>query len=118
MGRSASHPPLTSEPKAVTSSVKQKGSNSTERQRRHTQPDRKWSVDGGKGRKGRRRDREEKEEPLHSTPVERASTPSSLSGDFFLVERYESDVEEEAEQVFITLTDRFLEERNTQGKAR
>ena len=71
MGRSASHPPPTSEPKAVTSSVKQKGSNTTERQRRHTQPNRKWSVDGGKGRKGRKRDREEKEEPLHSTPVER-----------------------------------------------
>ena len=40
-----------------------------------------------------------------------------MDGECFLVERYESDVEEEgeAEQVILCLTNRFLEERNTQG---
>ena len=43
-----------------------------------------------------------------------------MNGEYFLVERYESDVEEEgeAEQVFLSLTNRFLEERNTQGEVK
>ena len=43
-----------------------------------------------------------------------------MNGECFLVERYESDEEEEgeAEQVFLSLTNRFLEERNTQGEVK
>lgn len=41
-----------------------------------------------------------------------------MSEDCFLVERYESDLEEddEGEQVILMLTERFLKEKNTDGE--
>ena len=53
-----------------------------------------------------------------------ASTPTTPgggeSGECFLVERYESDLEEEGdvEQLLVTLSDTFLEEKNINGKVR
>ena len=48
------------------------------------------------------------------------SFPDGMSGECFLVERYESDVEEgeegEGEHILLTLTDRFLEEKDINGK--
>lgn len=49
------------------------------------------------------------------------TTTDGVSGECFLVERYESDVEEggeegEGEQVLLTLSDRFLEEKDINGK--
>ena len=49
--------------------------------------------------------------------------PDGASGECFLVERYESDVEEggeegEGEQVLLTLSDRFLEEKDFNGKVK
>ena len=48
-------------------------------------------------------------------------TPDGVSGECFLVERYESDVEEggeeaEGEQVLLALSDTFLEEKDINGK--
>jgi hypothetical protein len=48
-------------------------------------------------------------------------TADGVSGECFLVERYESDVEEggeegEGEQVLLALSDRFLEEKDINGK--
>ena len=36
-------------------------------------------------------------------------------GEYFLVERYESDVEEEGDHILLALSDRFLEEKDTNG---
>ena len=46
------------------------------------------------------------------------SSPGHASDDCFLVERYESDVEDEDEegQVILTLSDRFLKEKSTNGE--
>ena len=44
-----------------------------------------------------------------------------VSGECFLVERYESDVEEggeEGEHILLTLSDRFLEEKDANGEVR
>lgn len=44
-----------------------------------------------------------------------------VSGECFVVERYESDVEEGDEggdQILLTLSDRFLEEKDTNGMVR
>ena len=44
------------------------------------------------------------------------NSPDGVSGECFLVERYESDVEEgEEEHILLTLSDRFLEEKDTNG---
>ena len=47
-----------------------------------------------------------------------ADSPLEIDGDYYLVERYESDVEDEKEekdQVFVRISDKFLEEINTDG---
>ena len=47
-----------------------------------------------------------------------SGVPDGVSGECFLVERYESDVEEgceEGDQILLTLSDRFLEEKDTNG---
>ena len=56
---------------------------------------------------------------MHSNDLDVIS--DGVSGECFLVERYESDVEEggeEREHILLTLSDRFLEEKNTDGKVR
>ena len=38
-----------------------------------------------------------------------------MCGECFLVERYESDVEDEGDHILLALSDRFLEEKDTNG---